>query len=78
MNNIAQAIKDLLAASEPCTLQEICEEIRAQCSVSPQNLLPQVIAAIAYLQDKGEICEYLQLPIDDPLEYAWLLSEEVK
>lgn len=76
--NITQAIKDLLAASEPCTLEQICEEIRVQYSVSQQNLLPQVIAAISNLQDKGEICEYLQPPIDDPMEYAWLLSEEVK
>ncbi len=72
-----QAIKIFLAEQEPATLEEICEEIRVQCEIRRQTLLPVVITAIAALQERGEICEYDQPPLDDPLEYAWVLSEEV-
>ncbi len=70
------AIVNCLAASEPCTLEELLEEVRVQCEVRQQILLPTVITAIASLMEAGTICEYDQPPLDDPLEYAWLLSEE--
>jgi hypothetical protein len=73
---VQSAIKSFLAAQEPATLEQICEEVRVLCEVRRQTLLPTVITAIAALQEKGEICEYDQPPLDDPLEYAWVLSEE--
>jgi hypothetical protein len=73
---IQDAIVNHLADCEPCTLEEILEEVRIQCEVRRQILLPTVITAIAALQDAGKICEYIQSPLDDPLEYAWLLSEQ--
>jgi hypothetical protein len=73
---VQDAICNYLAACEPSALEEILEEIRIQCEVRRQILLPTVITAIAALQDTGKICEYDQMPLDDPLEYAWVLSEE--
>lgn len=73
---IKDRIIDLLEASEPCTLEMMLEEVRVMCDIRRQNLLPQVITALAAMIDAGTICEYEQMPIDDPLEYAWLLSVE--
>jgi hypothetical protein len=73
---VQDAIVSHLAACEPCTLEEILEEVRVVCEVRRQILLPTTITAIAALQDTGKICEYDQMPLDDPLEYAWVLSEE--
>lgn len=69
------AILNYLAACEPATLEEILEEIRVQCDVRRQILLPTAIIALSALMADGKICEYDQMPIDDPLEYAWVLTE---
>lgn len=74
--DIRSTITRLLAAQEPCTLEEILEEVRIQCGINRNRALPETITAIAALQSTGAICEYEQTPLDDPLEYAWLLSED--
>ena len=74
--DIQVAIKNLLAAQEPCSLGEIVGECSVQCDIKTSQLLPSVMQAIADLTRSGEICEYPQLPLDDPFDYAWQLSEE--
>ena len=70
------AIADFLAAQEPATLDEICKELQYQMSIKPTRVLPLAITAIAAMQEQGLICEYKQMPFDDPLDYAWVLAEE--
>ena len=70
------AIADFLAAQEPATLDEICKELQYQMSIKPAEVLPIAITAIAAMQEQGLICEYKQMPFDDPMEYAWVLAEE--
>ena len=70
------AIADFLAAQEPATLEQICRELRTQMSIKPAEVLPIAITAIAVMQKQGLICEYEQMPFDDPMEYAWVLAEE--
>jgi hypothetical protein len=73
---VQDAIVNHLAACEPCTLEELLEEVRIQCEVRRQSLLPTVITALHCLMEAGKICEYDQMPLEDALEYAWVLSEE--
>lgn len=72
---IKDAIQNYLAACEPCTLEEILEEVRVTCEIRRQILLPSVIPVLAEMMEEGIICDYDQMPIEDPLEYAWVLSE---
>jgi hypothetical protein len=68
-----------LAAQEPATLPEIMQEVNAQLGISNQNILAYTIAALASLMTAGTICEYEQyeqMPLDDPMDYAWVLSHE--
>ena len=73
---IQNEIVNYLAACEPVSLEEILEVVRSRCKVRAEILLPTSITAISSLQEAGTICEYDQPPLDDPLEYAWVLSEE--
>jgi hypothetical protein len=72
---IHDTIKNLLDASGPCTLEEILEEVRIQEGISRNQVLPKTLIAIVDLIAAGEICEYEQMPLEDPLEYAWELAE---
>lgn len=72
------AIVAYLEASEPATLPELLEEIRVHVGVRRQNVLPVAIAALNALMKSGKICEYDQCPLDDPMDYAWLLSDEIQ
>jgi len=70
------AISDFLAAQGPATLDEICKELQYQMSIKPTRVLSLAITAISAMQEKGVICEYEQMPFSDPMEYAWVLTEE--
>ena len=77
---VQQAIKDRiinrLKASELCTWELLLEEVRVMCDLRRQNLLPQVITALAAMIDADTLCEDAQMSIDNPLESAWLVSVE--
>jgi hypothetical protein len=73
---IETTIIDLLKAQEPATLGQICWELRTQQGLRTTEVLPIAITAISAMQEKGLICEYEQMPFNDPMEYAWVLAEE--
>lgn len=72
---VKNAIVNYLAACEPAGIEDICEDVRIQCGLKRQNVLPAVITGLAALMAENKIQEYEQMPIDDPLEYAWELVE---
>lgn len=74
---ICDEIKTWLAVSEPCTLEELMGAVAQGCGIGVEVLLPQVILAIAALIISGEICQYVDRRLDCPLEYSWLLGEEL-
>jgi len=74
---ICDEIKNWLAVSEPCTLEELLGAVAQGCGIGVEVLLPQVILAIASLITSEEICQYVDRRLDKPLEYSWLLGEEL-
>lgn len=71
-----QMILDLLHAREPCTLDQIVDEVLLQSSIPKRCVLGAVIAAIAKLRSDDLICGYDQ-EIDDPIrDYAWIAAQE--
>lgn len=73
---IQRAIARYLAANEPATLPEILDEVRLQVGISHNDVLPPVMAALVAMAKAGKICEYEQAPLNDPLEYAWVRSND--
>ena len=74
---ICDAIKHRLALSEPCTLEELMDAVTDDCGIGVEHLLPVTILAIAALITSEEICQYIdRQPLDEPLDYSWVLSEE--
>jgi len=78
MTTIKEAIRDLLAAQEPCTLGEIVRECSAQCDERASALMPMVVIAIAEMISDGTICGYGQEDeeLRNGFDYAWILSED--
>ncbi len=76
LDQVKDAIKQHLAACEPCTLEQLMEEIEFQCDIHQSSLLPTIITALAELMEKGIIYEYEERAIDHPFEFSWVLSQE--
>jgi hypothetical protein len=76
MSKLHERIKELLAASAPCTLVEILAEVLTQTDIPRQKVLPRVIQALADLTATGEIKEWEQMPLENALEYAWELGDD--
>lgn len=71
------AITSTLVAQEPCTLEELVRAVWSGSGIDVRHAMPITIKAIADLMDSGQICEYDDSNyVDDPMDYAWLLSEE--
>ena len=78
MPTIKEAILNLFAGQEPCTLGEIVTACGDQCEENISELMPLIVITVAEMIGDGTICGYDQEEedIDDEWDYVWVLSED--
>jgi len=71
MPTIKEAISNLFAEQESCTISDLVRECGERCDEKPSALMPLIVTTIAEMIGDGTICGCNQEDKGDNWVYAW-------